>query len=141
MGKVKQLRESGKKEEVVPPVFALLANGSSGRWSVTLDESSVGLEECLLQIEGPSITLSCAVKSSDILHDLNDFFAVRIEKPTDLSIGQADGIDLRLQWDKVDRLIHFTVGSAHRPAVRLSIHGPDLLDLSKAIKEAAQDQD
>jgi hypothetical protein len=35
--------------------LALLANGSSGRWSVTLDESTEGTEEWCLQIEAPLI--------------------------------------------------------------------------------------
>ena len=120
--------------------LVLLANGSSGRWSVTLDESTGGTEEWFLQIEGPSLNLFCEVDSPDILSKLATVLKASTGKPQVLVLGRVKRIPLRLQRDiEDDQTLFFTVGPASRPLVRYSIHGPDIRDLADATQQAALD--
>lgn len=133
-------RENEEKGTVETPVLALLANGSSGRWSVTLDESANGATEWFLQIDGPSLNLFCEVDDLAILHNLAIVLKASTKKPDALLIGQVNRIPLRLQWDTEDeKTIFFTVGPASRPLVRCSIHGADIQDLADALQQAVLD--
>jgi len=140
MAKTDRPHENEAKGAVDSPVLALLANGSSGRWSVTLDESTEGAEEWFLQIEGPSLNLFCEVDDPAILHTLATVFKALTKKPDVLVIGRVNRITVRLQWDiEDDETLFFTVGPATRPIVRCSIHGPDIRDLAAATQQAAFD--
>ena len=130
-------QETGPKES---PVLALLANGSSGRWSVTLDESTEGVEDWFLQIEGPSLLLSCEVADPDILEELASVLGASTTKPDIFLIGKANQIPLRLEWvDEHEHTIQFSIGPVSRPLIRYSIHGADILALADASRQAALD--
>ena len=128
-------KEKGVEES---PVLALLSNGSSGRWSVTLDESTKDMEEWFLQIEGPSLHLFCELEDPGIL---NQFLKVlKTPSPQVFVIGCVNRIPLRVQWDMEDEnTLFFTVGPASRPLVRCSIHGADIRALTEAIQQAVDD--
>src|SRR5665213_3321271 len=98
-GKTKRQPENEEKDTGESPVLALLANGSSGRWSVTQDESTEGSEEWVLQIEGPSLHLCCEVADPDILEDLATVLEAPTPKPDVFVIGKVNRIPLRLLWD------------------------------------------
>ncbi len=129
--------ETGPKESAD---LALLANGSSGRWSVTLDESTEGSEDWFLQIEGPSLLLSCEAANPDILGELATVLEASTTKPRGFLIGKANRIPLRLQWDNEhEHTIQFIVGPASRPLIRYSIHDADIHALADAFRQAALD--
>ena len=122
------------------PVLALLANGSSGHWSVTLDESTEGADDLFLQIEGPSLLLSCEVADPNILDELVAVLEASTTKPSVFLIGEANRIPLWLHWDtEHEHRIQFTIGPVSRPLLRYSIHGADILALADASRQAALD--
>src|SRR5947209_3121360 len=140
MAKPSRHRDNEERCTVESPVLALLANGSSGRWSVTLDELTEGAEEWFLQIEGPSLHLFCEVDDPRILDNLATVLNASTRKPDFLVLGRVNRIPLRLQWDtEDDQTLFFTVGPVTRPLVRCSIHGPDIRDLADATKQAVLD--
>ena len=140
MAKTSQTNADDEKGVGEPSTLALIANGSSGRWSVTLDETTEDTEEWFLQIEGPSLSLFCEVEDPEILHILAASLNEPIKKLDVLVIGRVNRIPLRLQWDVTDdTVLFFTVGPASRPLVRYSIHGRDIRDLADAIQQAALD--
>jgi hypothetical protein len=117
-------RENEDKGTAESPALALLANGSSGRWSVTLDESTEGTDEWFLQIEGPSLHLFCEVDDPHVLDNLATALNAPTKRRGPLVVGRVNRIPLRLQWDIEDEgTLFFTVGPASRPLVRCSIHG------------------
>ena len=138
MASLRQPRENGRTEAEIAPAMTLLANGVSGRWSVTLDESAGPACVYFLQIEGPSLDLYCNAKRPEILHEL-----VRIlRSPTTkqpLVLGQVNRIPIRLQWDAAT--LFFMVGPATRPLVRYSIQGADMRNLANAAEQASLDLD
>lgn len=140
MDKVNQSRENGRKNAVDPPALSLLANGSSGRWSVTLDETAEGAEAWFLQIEGPSLNVFCEVDDPSILREL----ARALRSPTrkQLVLGKVNRVPLRLQWDvQDDHMICFIAGTASRPLMRYSIQEPSIGQLAAAAEQAADDLD
>jgi hypothetical protein len=140
MAKASRHRETKEKGAGAAGALALLANGTSGRWSVTLDESTEGAEEWFLQIEGPSLYLYCDVDDPRILDSLAAVFTATVKKPGRLVVGRINGLLLQLQWDIEDeKTIFFTVGLVSRPFVRCSIHGQDIQALANATQQAALD--
>ena len=141
MANVSQLHGNEEKIAGASQALALLANGSSGRWSVTLDESTKGAEEWFLQIEGPSLHLFCEVGDPHILDKLAAFLNAPTKKPR-LVVGRVNRIPLRLQWEIEDEpTLIFTVGPAARPLVRYSLHGQDLQALVAATQQATRDME
>jgi hypothetical protein len=140
MAKSNRRPENEEKSTGAYPALALLANGSSGRWSVTLDESTEGSEGWFLQIEGPSLLLSCEVADPDVLDNLATVLEGPTAKPDAFVIGRVDRIPLRLQFDgEHEPTILFTVGPPSRPLIRYSIHGADIQALADATRQAALD--
>ena len=142
MAKTSRPRENEEKGTVESPTLALLANGSSGRWTVTLDESTEGTEEWFLQIEGPSLNLCCEVDDPEILRELASVLNAAAKKPNVFVLGRVNRIPLRLQWDiEHEDTLFFTVGPAARPLIRCSIHSQAIRDLAEATRQAARDLD
>lgn len=122
-----------------PLELALLANGASGRWSVTLDESIAGAEEWFLQIEGPSLHLSCEVSGPEILSDLAATLLAQTPAP-DRLVGKSQGVPLWLRPEgEGEETFTFLVGEAAGPLVRYSIHGADVRALAEALEQAVGD--
>ena len=140
MAKITHPRKTKATGPVGPPVLLLLANGSAGRWSVTLDESTGDAEEWFLQIEGPSLHLFCEVNDLDILPNFATFFKASTKKPDGFLFGRLNKVPLRVEWDiEHDQSLCFVVGPASRPIVRYSIHGSDIQDLAKCFEQASLD--
>src|SRR5215831_16414456 len=60
--------------------LGLLANGSSGRWEVSIDETISGTERWFAQIEGPSFWLYFEIPSPEIISRVNEFLARPVTK-------------------------------------------------------------
>src|SRR5438876_11428027 len=111
MAKASRHRENEVKGAGESPALALLANGSSGRWSVTLDESTEGAEEWFIQIEGPSLHLFFEVDGPHILANLATILNAPTKKPGLFVVGRVNRIPLRLEWDVEDEeTLFFAVG-------------------------------
>lgn len=118
----------------------LLANGASGAWSVTLDETTDGDDAWFLTIEGPSLDLFCQVSSPTVLDRLKAMLDGSAAGTKPLLLGQVNRIPLRLQRDgHSEEAAYFTVGPASRPVVRYSVRGADLDALTEAVRQAALD--
>src|SRR5438067_10170353 len=55
--------------------LGLLANGSSGRWEVSIDETVSGTERWFAQVEGQSLWLSFEIPSPEIISKVIQFLA------------------------------------------------------------------
>ena len=133
-------RDNEEQRPEERPVLALLANGSSGRWTVTLDESTKGAEEWILQIEGPSLHLCCEVDGPHCLHELATFLDGSKKNPDAFVIGRVDRVPLRLLWDvEEERVLCVTVGPVTRPLVRCSLPAQEVQALAEATQQAALD--
>ena len=126
--------------------FGLLANGSSGAWEVSIDETITGLEQWFAQIEGPSMSLYFEIPSLDVVPK-----AVRFLRPLtkgegaphknsmgdgELVLSKPDQTPVLLvRDDEFDDRCFVIVGESDRPAVRFSLTGTDLNDILEALHQ------
>lgn len=142
MDQTKRQRGNEEEQSEESPLLALLANGSSGRWSVTLDESTGGTEKWFLQVEGPSLHLCCEVDDPAILGRLANVLQAPSGNLDVFKVGKLDRIPLLIQWDdEYDDTVSIMVGPDSRPLARYWIHGSDVRDLADATRQAALDME
>jgi hypothetical protein len=125
--------------------LGLLANGSSGPWEVSVEETISGDERWFAQIEGPSVYVSFEIPSPNIIGEAVRFLAER--EPTSSARGQGricmskcQGIPVSLVRDDeyADRCF-LIVGPGDSPVVRYVFAGEDLENLIESLRQANQD--
>src|SRR5438105_4588344 len=83
--------------------LGLLANGSSGRWEVSLDETISGAQRWFAQVEGPSLWLSFEVPSPEVISKVIQLLASpqanRKGTECKLDLGEAHGTPVALVRD------------------------------------------
>jgi hypothetical protein len=129
--------------------LGLLANGSSGPWEVSVDETISGTERWFAQIEGPSVYVSFEIPSPDIVGEAVKFLTSPHDKQKNtasaggkcgLSIGKSPGIPVSLvRDDEYEDRYFIIVGQGDSPVVRYSFAGEDLKDLVEALRQSNQD--
>jgi len=130
--------------------FGLLANGSSGPWEVSIDETVSGLERWFAQIEGPSIYFDFELSSLDIIPTTIRFLtalAEREEVSHDSSrtngvllISKANQTPVSLVRDnEFEDRCFVVVGHIDRPMVRYSLIGDDSHNIVEALHQVAKD--
>ena len=145
---------SRKVEETKPDArdgdLGLLANGSSGPWDVSIDETIAGEERWFAQIEGPSVSIYFDLSSPDIISQAIRFLAttteqagvrhgsarangeLRISKPTELPV-------LLVRDDEFEDRIFLVVGDVDRPVVRWTLTPSESRDILEALNQAQED--
>lgn len=130
--------------------LGLLANGSSGPWEVSIDETLTGLERWFAQIEGPLISLCFEISSLEIVAKV-----VRFLKPLATGKGQPSrrgggSFELVLSKasqtpvslvrdDEFDDRCFVLVGRADSPIIRCSLTGADSHHILKALDQVKKD--
>jgi hypothetical protein len=123
--------------------LGLLANGASGRWDVSIDETTSGTGRWFAQIEGPSLWLSFEISSPAIITKLNQFLALPWTKGENnegrLELGDAQGAPVALVRDNEyqDRAF-LIVGPGDAPIVRLAVAGEDWDNLVQPFRQLEQ---
>jgi hypothetical protein len=132
--------------------LGLLANGSSGPWEVSIDESVSGVERSFAQIEGPSLWLYFEIPSPDIIPKMIQFLlppgtkreempsrsSRRSNKLLDISKPEETPVSLVRDDEYKDRCF-IVVGRSDSPIVRFSIAGEDLDNLVEALRQVEAD--
>jgi len=124
--------------------LGLSANGSSGRWEVSIDETISGPERWFVQVEGPSLWLSFEIPSPEIISKVIQFLAPpqtqRAENPGQLDLGEAKGTPVALVRDDEYKDRYFLViGPNDAPIVRFAVVGEDRHSLAQALRQVEQD--
>src|SRR2546429_6354439 len=70
-------RNTGATRQSRKGSFGLLANGSSGPWEITIDETTAGPDRWYAQIEGPSVTFCFEIPSLDVVGKMIQFLESR----------------------------------------------------------------
>ena len=139
-------RDSGTQDEDL----GLLANGSSGPWEFSVDETISGTERWFAQIEGPSAYVYFEIPSPSIVREAVEFLAPSRDlkpeshfssRPHDtLSISKAGGVPVSLvRDDEYEDRYFMVVGPGDSPVVRFTFAGEDLRNLVEALRQAEQD--
>lgn len=131
--------------------LGLLANGSSGAWEVSIDETVSGAERRFAQIEGPSVCLYFEIPSPEIIARTIEFLLQRDSKQKErseassrsndiLSIGAVGETLVSLVMDnEYEDRCFIVVGRSDSPIVRFSIAGEDFTNLVKALCQVRED--
>jgi hypothetical protein len=139
-------RGSGTHDEGL----GLLANGSSGPWEISVDETISGTERWFAQIEGTSVYLYFEIHSPNILREAVEFLAPPRDRKSEsstssqshgrLMISKDEGVPVSLvRDDEYEDRCFIVVGPGDSPIVRLSFAGVDLEDLIEALRQVEQD--
>jgi hypothetical protein len=124
--------------------LGLLANGSSGRWDVSIDEAISGTERWFAQIEGPLLWLYFEIPSPAMISKMIQFLAPPQTKSEDpegrLELGEAKGNPVALvRDDEYPDRAFLIVGPSDCPIVRFAVAGEDWHHLVQALRQVEQD--
>ncbi len=130
--------------------IGLVANGCSGPWEISIDETLSGTERWFAQIEGSFLWLSFEIPSPEIIPKTIQFLS-RLIDVTDkqdsvlnggynLEISKAGGVDVTLVLDDEYKDRCFLVlGRSDSPTARFSVAGEDLKNLIAALQQVQED--
>ena len=119
--------------------FGLLACGSSGSWSVDLDESS-DRTVLLLQLDGPHVYLSCVIRELGVIRSAVEYLRANRDQGEGLPLGHFGSADVYLHWDNEDFPRCFLiVGSTAHSAVRVTLLAADIAALVEALEQVLDD--
>jgi hypothetical protein len=123
--------------------LSLLANGSSGRWDVAVDETTSGPDRWFLQIEGPAASLYFEIPSVDVVSRMLTLLSPHPEDGAGpLSVGTDEGTPVTLvRDDEYSDRFFLIVGPADRPIARFVIAGTDAAEIAEALRQARADID
>jgi len=131
--------------------FALLANGSSSRWEIAIDES-LDRDEWSMEIEGPQVylvfqldNLEVPRKALDFLESLFNPHRARpvgrsATKEETLTLGHFDSTPVLLVKDNEDSPRAFlAVGPRSRSAFRVMLDAEDIKSFVEALRQVFED--
>jgi hypothetical protein len=131
--------------------LGLLANGSSGRWDIAVDESLDG-NEWFMEIDGPQTYLVFQLVDLEVVRTALRF----LRSPSgseaiprsdggpgdlDLTLGRFGSSSVSLVWDNEDfpRCFLVIIGPQGRYTLRLSLAGEDLEMFRDALRQVVED--
>ncbi len=119
--------------------LGLLANGSSGSWDFSVDETISGKNRWFAQLEGPTITLSFEISSPQLVGEVVDFLGdssrsgwlqVGCDRQTPVSLVKDDEFSDRIYW---------VVGAESKPVVRFTVLTSEICHIVAALRQAQED--
>jgi hypothetical protein len=146
---MERTKEHPGKPAVTGGVTHLLANGSSGHWSIDVDESLDG-KEWTFQLEGPRTYLVFRLLELDVVRNALAFLesGLRLERGPDCSppendfaFGRFGAASVSLRWDNEEgfRRCNIVVGLQPRSTLHLSLYEMDIQMVVAALHEVVQD--
>jgi len=131
--------------------FGLLANGSSGKWELAIDESTSGADRWFLQIEGPVVAFYFEIPSVEIIAKMRQLLehlpgatkpspsgASRRTDSLVISKDKTTPVTLVKDDEYPDRFF-LVVGFMDRPIVRFVLAGMDAADIAAALRQVQED--
>jgi hypothetical protein len=131
--------------------FGLLACGSSGPWSVDVDETTSGPDRWFVRLEGPSVYFSFEIPSLDVVEQLARFLGP-LQASAGRQFGQGSGADWELvvgadgqtpvrllRDDEFDDRFFLMFGALGEPIVRYALTGADVKCVAAALEQARED--
>jgi hypothetical protein len=131
--------------------FGLLANGISGQWEISIDETTKGEDRWFAQIEGPTIYFSFEIPSVDIVKEMFKFLKPQPATiPYSLVDSEESKCSLLLSKDKKipvnlvkddeypDRFF-VVVGKMDNHIVRFVLAGKDIEEIADALRQVEED--
>jgi hypothetical protein len=130
--------------------LGLMANGSSGEWEFTVDDTTKGPDRWFVQVEGPSVCFSFEVSSPDMICQALDFLGGRSSSKGSHASFSAENGSLLLgkhgqtpvilvRDDEYKDHYFLVIGQEADAVVRFTIAGKDLGDIKEALRQAAED--
>lgn len=118
----------------------LIAEGRSGNWTASLDESLADQQTYRLQLESPSITMSIPLQNLDELAALSQWLRSDDESVSPFTLEPAEGLPFRIcrNRDTTETLI-VSLGGYPFPMLQSTICGSDVRELSAAIQDCLAD--
>src|ERR1700682_3156853 len=127
--------------------LGLMANGSSGRWEVAVDETTAGPDRWFVQIEGPSAYFPFEIPSPEVISKALDFLGRRSSPKEPHARNSAGNGSLVLggrqqtpvllvRDDEYEDRYFLVFGQEAALAVRFTIAGKDLEDIREALRQA-----
>lgn len=121
--------------------LGLLANGSSGAWDFSVDETISGKHRWFAQLEGPNVTLSFEISSPRLVGEVIDFLRDS-SKSGRLKVGCDRQIPVSLvKDDEFSDRIFWIVGTESQPVARFTILAAEISDVVAAMGQAQEDLD
>src|SRR5260221_4985138 len=118
--------------------FGLLASGTSGRWTIDLDESTDGLEWSL-QLDGPQVYVHFPIRDPSIVRDALDYLRAG-RSTSELRLGQLDSSSVSLFWDhEEDQRCFLIVTPKPQWTMRVTLSIQDTVMLADALEQILED--
>jgi len=144
-------RTSGAYRESDDDSLGLMANGSSGQWEVSVDETTSGPDRWFLQIEGPTCYFSIEIPTPAMVQKVFEFLGEHnasgnlvssvTETPTSLTIGNSKGSPVILTKDDEYTDRYFLLFGQKDAHARFTIADQDLKAITEALRQAIDDID
>ena len=150
MATIQKRHTSPKRQD---GTFGLLANGSSGSWTIDIDEALSGAERWWARIEGPSISLRFEIPSLDVVGKIARFlgkYSVTAKRPSNGSPKRSGALFLGgnklipvslVKDDEYDDRFFLVLGPTDGLTVRFAFAGTEVSELAEALRQVKEDLD
>jgi hypothetical protein len=131
--------------------FGLLANGTSRRWDIAVEEA-LDREEWSLELEGPQVYLVFQLQDLHVIPAALGFLqsGAKTSRPAagsqgsrsepELNLGKFGSASVSLAWDNEDVLRCFLIiGPRARATLRLTFEAEDVPMLIEALRQVVED--
>ena len=119
--------------------FGLLSSGTSGHWTVDLDEPLDGTEWSL-QLDGPQFYLACEVRDLGVIRSAVDYLRSNRKRDDAMMLGRFDTACVSLHRDNEDpERCFLIVGPSDRATMRLTLSTADTGMLAEALEQIQED--
>ena len=116
----------------------LLACGSSGRWSVDVDESPNG-RAWTLQLDGPAVYLIFALRHLEAVRQARDYLRQWSSDLGALPLGYFESAGVSLHWDDEGPRCFLIVGPHAQSTLRVTLTAEDTRCLAEALDQVIDD--
>jgi hypothetical protein len=121
-----------------PDNFGLLATGTSGSWSVDLDESHDGVEWSL-QLDGPLVYFTFSLRDLAVVQAAADYLRVSRMGADALPLGSFASAAVSVHWDNEYPDRCFLIIDGNGSAFRITLSAEDTRMLSEALEQVQED--
>ena len=122
-----------------------MANGSSGRWEIAVDEQTSGADRWFLQIEGPPVYFYFEIPSLEVIPKMIRFLAPAtgsVDRNGLLPLSKDKRSEVTIvRDDEYHDRFFLVVGPMTNPIVRFVIAGSDVTNIALALRQVNDDID
>jgi hypothetical protein len=124
--------------------LGLAAIGAAGGWEIAIDETRAGsAEKWFVEIEGPSVYLTCEVQSPHIIQQMIEYLTNGPDadnRTCELVLGKNNGVSASLlRDDEFDDRYFLVVQTRDSLTVRITISGKEVESFVLALRQANED--